>query len=62
MPVGPSSVPSRAHASRPVAAGGWRRGVLGTIVGLAAGALLGTVLPREEADDIPPRDRDGRRR
>lgn len=62
MPVGSSSVPFRAHASRPVAAGGWRRAVLGTIVGLAAGALLGTVLPHEEADDIPPRDRDGRRR
>lgn len=34
------------HA-RPVAAGGWRRAVLGLVVGAVAGALLARVLPGE---------------
>jgi hypothetical protein len=35
-------------ARRPVAAGGWRRAVLGLAVGAVAGALVALVLPREE--------------
>jgi hypothetical protein len=43
-------------ATPPVAAGGWRRAVTGAAVGVAAGLLLGLVLPR---DDEPDRSRRG---
>ena len=43
-----------ARHARPVAAGGWRRAVTGAAVGVAAGLLLGLVLPR---DDEPARPR-----
>lgn len=33
--------------SRPVAPGGWQRGVIGVLVGLAAGALAALLAPRE---------------
>lgn len=33
---------------RPVAAGGWRRAVIGVAVGALAGALVAMLLPREE--------------
>jgi hypothetical protein len=36
-----------ARHARPVAAGGWRRAVTGAAVGVAAGLLLGLVLPRD---------------
>ena len=42
------------HA-RPVAAGGWRRAVTGAAVGVAAGLLLGLVLPRDAEPDRPRR-------
>lgn len=33
---------------RQVAAGGWRRALVGLAVGLAAGALVALILPRDE--------------
>jgi hypothetical protein len=52
-PVTPLSEPDRhrgpqGHA-RPVAAGGWRRAVLGLAVGALAGVVVTTVLPAEDA-------------
>jgi hypothetical protein len=46
-------------ASRHVAAGGWRRAVVGLVVGLAAGALVALVVPRDEGPrrTVRPADR-----
>jgi hypothetical protein len=49
-----------ARHARPVAAGGWRRAVTGAAVGVAAGLLLGLVLPRD-AEPARPRREAGRR-
>lgn len=48
---GPEPVRS---GGRPVAAGGWRRIVLGLLLGFLVGALIALVLPR---DDGPRRSR-----
>jgi hypothetical protein len=46
-------------AARHVAAGGWRRAVVGLLVGAAAGALVALVVPREEGPrrTVRPADR-----
>jgi hypothetical protein len=52
----PAIRPQDPDPARHVAAGGWRRAVTGAAVGVAAGLLLGLVLPR---DDEPDRSRRG---
>ena len=54
--IRPGGEADPARHARPVAAGGWRRAITGAVVGLAAGLLLGLVLPR---DDEPGRPRRG---
>lgn len=49
-PIPPGAEADPARHARPVAAGGWRRAVTGAAVGLAAGLLLGLVLPRDGDD------------
>jgi hypothetical protein len=46
-------------ATRHVAAGGWRRAVVGLLVGAAAGALVALVVPRDDAPrrTVRPADR-----
>jgi hypothetical protein len=46
-------------ASRHVAAGGWRRAVVGLVVGAVAGALVGLVVPRDQGPrrTVRPSDR-----
>lgn len=56
-----SAAPARAPATtaeeiRHVAAGGWRRAVYGTVVGLAVGTAVGLVLPREPRRTSRPGD------
>jgi len=36
------------HEARRIAAGGWRRGVIGVLIGIAAGLLAALVMPRDE--------------
>jgi hypothetical protein len=36
------------HEARRIAAGGWKRGVIGFLIGVAAGLLAALVLPRDE--------------
>ncbi|MCC5948617.1 MAG: hypothetical protein JJT89_09200 [Nitriliruptoraceae bacterium] len=45
---------TRTPSGRPVAAGGWRRMLIGLLLGILAGALVALVLPR---DDGPRRVR-----
>ncbi len=40
-------------ASRPVAPGGWKRALIGFAVGLAAGAIIALVLPRDDPSTRP---------
>jgi hypothetical protein len=47
-------VPGEAVADRYVAPGGWRRAVLGFLIGLAAGGVVALLLPRDDG----PRRRD----
>ena len=35
-------------AARPVAPGGWKRALIGFAIGLAAGAVIALVLPRDD--------------
>lgn len=46
------------HEARRIAAGGWRRALIGFGVGIAAGIAAALVLPRDEG----PRRRTGRER
>ena len=36
------------HEARRIAAGGWKRGLIGFLIGVAAGLLAALVLPRDE--------------
>lgn len=36
------------HEARRIAAGGWQRGVIGFLIGVAAGLLAALVMPRDE--------------
>jgi hypothetical protein len=46
--------PPEPSAERPIAPGGWRRVLIGFLVGLLAGTLVALLLPRDEG----PRRRD----
>lgn len=53
-------IDGEAHAShddhgRPVAPGGWRRGVIGLVVGIIAGVLVAMLEPREHINRWDPR-------
>lgn len=47
-------VPGEAEVDRYIAPGGWRRALLGLLIGLLAGALVALLLPRDDG----PRRRD----
>jgi hypothetical protein len=53
-PVLEAEVEQFEHEARRIAAGGWRRAVIGLAIGVAAGLAAAVALPR---DDRPPRGR-----
>ncbi|MBW3657115.1 MAG: hypothetical protein KY457_00645 [Actinobacteria bacterium] len=54
-PVLEAEVEHFEHEARRIAAGGWRRAVIGVAIGAAAGLAAALVLPRDEG---PRRTRD----
>lgn len=57
-PVIEAEVEQFGHEARRIAAGGWRRALIGVAIGAAAGLAAALVLPRDEG---PRRSRDGER-
>lgn len=47
------------HEARRIAAGGWKRGIIGFLIGVAAGLLAALLMPRDEGPRrrITPEDR-----
>lgn len=45
--VAPGAPEPDAAPGRPVAPGGWRRAIVGLVIGLLAGAAVAALLPRE---------------